>query len=66
MVLVSTAHGLKFPEFKVRYHEDQLQEYDVTPARANHPLEVDADFDQVRGAVLDSLEAAGSVPAGAS
>ncbi|MBQ38016.1 MAG: threonine synthase [Gemmatimonadaceae bacterium] len=66
VVLVSTAHGLKFPEFKVRYHEDQLQEYDVTPARANHPLEVDADFDQVRGAVLDSLEAAGSVPAGAS
>ena len=58
VVVVSTAHGLKFPEVKVKYHQDQLQNFEVTPARANHPLEVDADFDQVRGAILGALESA--------
>lgn len=57
VVVVSTAHGLKFPEVKVRYHQDQLQNYGVTPARANEPVAVDADFEQVRGAILGSLEA---------
>lgn len=58
VVVVSTAHGLKFPEVKVKYHQDQLRDYGVTPARTNHPIEIDADFDQVRGAILDSLETA--------
>lgn len=64
VVVVSTAHGLKFPEVKVKYHQDQLRDYDVAPARANHPVEVGADFDQVRGAVFDSLEAAFATSAG--
>jgi len=58
VVVVSTSHGLKFPEVKVKYHQDQLKDFDVTPERANHPLEVDADFDQVRGAILGALESA--------
>ena len=56
VVVVSTAHGLKFPDVKVKYHQDELREQDVTPTRANHPIEVDADFDQVRRAILESLE----------
>ncbi len=56
VVVVSTAHGLKFPEVKVKYHQNQLQDFDVTPARVNPPIEIDADFDQVRGAILGSLE----------
>ncbi|MFC1526599.1 threonine synthase [Candidatus Latescibacterota bacterium] len=60
VVVVSTAHGLKFPEFKLRYHEDQLDEYRVRPRHANHPIEVDADSDKVRNVVLGELERAGA------
>jgi threonine synthase len=56
VVVVSTAHGLKFPDFKVKYHEDELRDFEVSPTRANHPLEIDPDFDQVRRAILDASE----------
>jgi threonine synthase len=56
VLVISTAHGLKFPEFKVRYHEDRLHEYGVTPRHVNRPVEVEADYEKVRGAVLKALE----------
>lgn len=49
VVLVSTAHGLKFGEFKVRYHEGDLPGADSR--RANRIIESDATADAVRRAL---------------
>jgi threonine synthase len=45
VVCVSTAAGLKFTEFKVRYHEKALP--GITAAHANPPVDLPADYDQV-------------------
>lgn len=50
VVVISTAHGLKFTEFKKAYHTGQLA--DATPRQANTPIELPAELDQVRR-VLD-------------
>ena len=52
VVVISTAHGLKFTEFKRRYHERSLR--DVTADYANVPVELPRDYDAVRRAV-DSI-----------
>ena len=58
VVVVSTAHGLKFPDFKIDYHSDNLREvFGVVPRNVNRPVEVDADYEQVRSTVLRSIEA---------
>lgn len=49
VVVISTAHGLKFSQFKVDYHEKKLQ--DVTPRFANPPIELPADIKAVRNAI---------------
>jgi threonine synthase len=49
VVVISTAHGLKFSRFKVDYHEKKLQ--DVTPRFANPPIELPADTKAVRAAI---------------
>ena len=46
VVVVSTAHGLKFTEFKRAYHESTLE--GATPRHANRPVELPADVDAVR------------------
>ncbi len=46
VVVISTAHGLKFTEFKTRYHERKL---DFDPAHANEPFAMGHDPDQVIG-----------------
>jgi threonine synthase len=51
VVLVSTAHGLKFTEFKVRYHEGQLE--GVTSRRRNEPVPLAPSLDAVRRAVAN-------------
>ena len=56
VVVVSTANGLKFPDFKVRYHQAQLDEMGVESRFSNHPVELDPEYDQVRDAILRSLE----------
>ena len=61
VVVISTAHGLKFPDFKVAYHEDRLQDLGVTPRFPNRPVEIDDDFEQVRHAVLSTLDAGARV-----
>ena len=38
VVVVSTAHGLKFTDFKLGYHESRLPS--VTPRHANTPVEL--------------------------
>ena len=53
VVVVSTAHGLKFADFKVGYHRGTLA--DVESRLANPPLELPAEL----GAVRKALEALG-------
>ena len=54
VVVISTANGLKFPEFKIQYHEGQLPE--VASRYRNTPIDVPADYDKVRDAVLRAIE----------
>ena len=57
VVVVSTAHGLKFPNFKIDYHSDTLRDvYDVEPKHANQPVEVDAQHEAVRDAIVRSID----------
>ena len=56
VIVISTAHGLKFPDFKVKYHEDKLRECGVEPKYRNVPVEVDADYEEVRKTVLNALD----------
>ena len=55
VVVISTAHGLKFAEFKTRFHQGRLPE--VNPNLQNLPIDVPADAAAVR-AVID-----GRIPA---
>src|SRR5207244_6759250 len=41
VVVISTAHGLKFAEFKTKFHQGQLPE--VNPSLQNLPINVPAD-----------------------
>ncbi len=52
-VVVSTAHGLKFTQFKVGYHESQLD--DILSKHANPPAYVDANTDAVKKAIETRL-----------
>jgi threonine synthase len=54
VVVISTAHGLKFSEFKARYHEGKLP--GVMPRYANLPLELPARYEAVRGAIFKAIE----------
>jgi threonine synthase len=54
VVVISTAHGLKFTGFKVGYHDETLP--NVTVRHANPPLELPADPLAVRQAVEQQLE----------
>lgn len=49
VVCISTAHGLKFTEFKRKYHEHDLD--DVVSHRANPPVDLAADYGQVVDAI---------------
>ena len=50
IVVISTAHGLKFAEFKTKFHQGHLPEADSS--LQNNPIEVPADVATVR-AVID-------------
>lgn len=53
IVIISTAHGLKFTDFKVRYHENKLEE--VESKYANAPVELPPEYDKVKRAILDKI-----------
>jgi threonine synthase len=55
VVVISTAHGLKFTGFKTKYHASEYQEMECR--LANPPIEVPAKYDAVRDVLLRSLEA---------
>jgi len=53
VVVISTAHGLKFTRFKVGYHERTLA--DVVARHANPPLELPPDVDAVSEAIDQAI-----------
>ena len=53
IVVISTAHGLKFTDFKVKYHENKLGE--VESKYANSPVELPPEYDQVKRAIIDKI-----------
>jgi threonine synthase len=53
VVVISTAHGLKFTAFKVGYHEGTLAE--VTSRHANPPVELPPDTNRVRRVIEEAL-----------
>ena len=56
VVVISTAHGLKFTQFKTGYHEDALAEVEAT--LANPPIYLPADARLVRQAIDRRLQQA--------
>ena len=53
VVVISTANGLKFTDFKVRYHEGRIE--GVQSAHANKPIPLPNDYEAVKKTVLDAL-----------
>jgi threonine synthase len=49
VVVISTAHGLKFAEFKTKFHQGQLPE--VNPSLQNLPIQVPAETTAVRDVI---------------
>jgi len=54
VVIVSTAHGLKFVEFKIGYHMGQLE--GVFSKYANRPVELPPDYDAITETIFKSIE----------
>jgi len=54
VVVLSTAHGLKFIDFKVRYHEMRLE--GVEASLPNPPIELPARYEAVRDEMLRQIE----------
>jgi threonine synthase len=54
VIVLSTAHGLKFVDFKVRYHELRLA--GIQSDWANPAIELPADYDAVRDRMLVEIE----------
>ena len=56
VVVISTANGLKFGEFKTQYHESTLAEV-AKPQLANVPIELPREYSKVRETVIRFLDA---------
>jgi len=54
VVVISTAHGLKFVDFKVRYHEMKLE--GAGSQYANPPIELPANYGTVRDEMLRQID----------
>jgi len=54
VVVISTAHGLKFTDFKRRYHESKMR--GMRSRHANQPIELPADYEKAREAIFRALE----------
>ncbi len=53
VVVISTAHGLKFPQFKADYHWSRLAS--ISSRYANPPVQLPADYDAVVEAIFDRV-----------
>ncbi len=54
VVVISTAHGLKFIDFKLNYHNMAVA--DVVPEHPNPPSELPADYQEVRDRMMREIE----------
>lgn len=54
VIVISTANGLKFTNFQVKYHEKKLR--DVISKYSNLPVVVSATYDKVRDTILRAIE----------
>ena len=54
VVVISTAHGLKFVDFKVKYHEIQLEA--IESRAPNPPIELAARYETVRDEMLRQID----------
>ena len=54
IVVISTAHGLKFSEFKTKYHEKKLE--GVASRYANPIVHCEADVDKVKAVLAERLK----------
>ena len=54
VVVISTAHGLKFVDFKVNYHRMELD--GLVPENPNPVIELAADYEMVRSRMLEEIE----------
>ncbi len=57
VIVISTANGLKFSDFKTAYHTNRLQ--GIAPRLANPPVELPNDYDAVRRAIGRAAATAG-------
>ena len=53
VVVISTAHGLKFADFKVKYHEGRME---FPAAHANRPVELPPRVEAVKEALAQALK----------
>ncbi len=54
VVVISTAHGLKFVDFKLNYHN--MTTADMVPQLPNPPIELPADYQEVRDRMLSEID----------
>jgi threonine synthase len=57
-VVISTAHGLKFVEMKVKYHQKELN---FNSRFANQPIELPARLDAIKQALEKALNSRSQV-----
>jgi threonine synthase len=55
VVVISTASGLKFPDFKVGYHQGTLE--NIAATYANRPVLLPAEYEAVKRAALEGVDA---------
>ncbi|MGB8224612.1 MAG: threonine synthase [Polyangiales bacterium] len=55
VVVISTANGLKFTQFKIRYHENAIP--GVESKNPNRPVHLPSEFEAVKASVFKELEA---------
>jgi threonine synthase len=54
VVVISTASGLKFTDFKIRYHEGRIE--GVKSSEPNQPISLPNDYETVKRTVLEALQ----------
>ncbi|MFP8874320.1 MAG: threonine synthase, partial [Myxococcota bacterium] len=54
VVVISTAHGLKFVDFKIQYHNMALE--GIVSELPNPPIELPADYEKVRDRMLREID----------
>ena len=54
VVVISTANGLKFTQFKIRYHENEIP--GVESKHPNRPVDLPSEFEAVKASVFRELD----------